>query len=242
MRHLCAVVYLVISHLPSFVSQGSLTPLMQFKQLPDIADSTREEHWGSCKTQKEPCFSLLVSRWGFISLLLRERNPGIPVAPQQRHSQLETREELQESCNNSNRPQCPNPLKIHLIPLHWLDFHPEYRLKTQWQLWQPCGISRESHRSLCQLNRKPDTTLTAWEESGPACLHVRRGLTPPFKLHRNPEIHVSLGDECWGSGLNSSWELGPSTDWRGIPRSPSQLAWRLDFPERTMFGSLRSSS
>ena len=27
--------------------------------------------------------------------------------------------------------------------------------------------------------------------------------------------------------------LGPCTDWRGIPRGPSQLAWRLDFPEAT---------
>ena len=30
--------------------------------------------------------------------------------------------------------------------------------------------------------------------------------------------------------------LGPSTDWRGIPRGPTQIAWRLAFPEATRAG------
>ena len=45
-------------------------------------------------------------------------------------------------------------------------------------------------------------------------------------LERNPEVLASAPDE----------ELGPGTDWRGIPRNPSQLAWKLDFPEATHVG------
>ena len=45
-------------------------------------------------------------------------------------------------------------------------------------------------------------------------------------MERNPEVLASNPDE----------DLGPSTDWRGISRGPSQLAWRLDFPEATRAG------
>ena len=57
---------------------------------------------------------------------------------------------LPASCHNSKRPQCPNQLEINRIPLHWLDCHPEYRLKTRWHVWQPCGTLRERHRPLYQ--------------------------------------------------------------------------------------------
>ena len=42
-------------------------------------------------------------------------------------------------------------------------------------------------------------------------------------LERKPEIEASVPDE----------DLGPGTDWRGILRVPSKLAWKLDFPEST---------
>ena len=45
-------------------------------------------------------------------------------------------------------------------------------------------------------------------------------------LERKPEVVASAPDE----------DLGPGTDWRGIPRGPSQLAWRLDLPEATRVG------
>ena len=102
---------------------------------------------------------------------------------------------LPASCHNSKIPQCPNQLEINRIPMQGLDCHSEYRLKTRWHVWHPCGTSRERRRSLCQLDRKSDTTLTAWEESRLASLHTRRGLTPLWKLHRNPEIHVSTWEE-----------------------------------------------
>ena len=51
------------------------------------------------------------------------------------------------------------------------------------------------------------------------------------ELERNPEVPVSTQDEA----------VDPCTDWRGIPRGPSQLEQRLDFPEATGEG-LRSPS
>ena len=63
--------------------------------------------------------------------------------------------------------------------------------------------------SLCQHYRKPDTTVTAREDCGLACLHRRRGLTLLLKLRRNPKIHVSTGEEHWAPGL--SWRWGPRT-------------------------------
>ena len=45
-------------------------------------------------------------------------------------------------------------------------------------------------------------------------------------MERKPEVLTSAPDE----------DLGPGTDWREIPRGPSQLAWRLDFPEATQVG------
>ena len=47
-------------------------------------------------------------------------------------------------------------------------------------------------------------------------------------LERKPEDPDSAPDE----------DLGPGTNWKGILRGPSQLAWRLDFPEATQAGSL----
>ena len=45
-----------------------------------------------------------------------------------------------------------------MIPLHWLDYHAEYRLKTHYPVWQPCATSRESYRSLWQLDSTPFVT------------------------------------------------------------------------------------
>ena len=45
-------------------------------------------------------------------------------------------------------------------------------------------------------------------------------------LEGNTEVPAATPDE----------DLGPRTDWRGIPRDPSQLAWRLDIPEATRAG------
>ena len=47
MRTFSALVYREKSHLPSWASNGSLTPLRQPKKFPDIPVSTRKEHRGS---------------------------------------------------------------------------------------------------------------------------------------------------------------------------------------------------
>ena len=47
-------------------------------------------------------------------------------------------------------------------------------------------------------------------------------------LERKPQVPASAPHEY----------VGPGTNWKGILRGPSQLAWRLDFPEATQAGSL----
>ena len=86
---------------------------------------------------------------------------------------------------------------------------------------------RESHQSLCQLDRKPDTIVTARVESGLECLHTRRGVTPLWKLHRNPEILVSTGEETRGSGLSSRCRHRTRHRLERNSERPLQLAWRL---------------
>ena len=99
----------------------------------------------------------------------------------------------------------------------------EDRLIPRWHLGQPCGkdswerlvgtsrgkASRESHRSLDPREGKGDTTATAQYESTRACLHSRRGLTPLGRLHKDPKIHVSTGEESSGSGNHSTQDLRP---------------------------------
>ena len=45
-------------------------------------------------------------------------------------------------------------------------------------------------------------------------------------LERNTHVPALAQDE----------DLGPNTDWRGIPRGPSQLSRGLAFPEATRVG------
>ena len=47
--------------------------------------------------------------------------------------------------------------------------------------------------------------LFQWISSSHHCLHTRRSLTPLLKLHKNPEIQVSTGEEPFWSGLNYRW-------------------------------------
>ena len=45
-------------------------------------------------------------------------------------------------------------------------------------------------------------------------------------LEGNTEVPAATTDE----------DLGPRTDWRGISGGPSQLVWRLDYPEEIRVG------
>ena len=69
--------------------------------------------------------------------------------------------------------------------------------------------SRESHRSLHPREGKRHTPNSAPEESASACLHSRRGLTPLGRLQKYPKIHVSTGEECAGSGTDSTQTRRP---------------------------------
>ena len=179
---------------------------------------------------------------GLFPWLVGKGIPAFLSHLKRRRSQLETQEEFQWLCHNSKRPRCPNPLQIYLIPLHRLDLHPEIWLKTRWHVWQPCGPSRDSHRFLCQLDRKLDTTVTAREERGLACLHRRPGLTPLWKLPKNREIHVSTGEEHLCYGLKYRW--GPRTRHRleRCPDRPRGIGMESGLSLGNTSGSLRSPS
>ena len=62
---------------------------------------------------------------------------GIQAFPshlQRKWSQLDTREELQVSCQHFKRPRYHRALQIQLTELHWLEGHTEDWLKTGWQV------------------------------------------------------------------------------------------------------------
>ena len=80
--------------------------------------------------------------------------------------------------------------------------------------------SRESPRSLDPREGKHDTAATAPEESARACPHSRRGLTPLGRLQTYPQIHLSTGEECSGSGTDSTQGLKPKYRGERKPERP----------------------
>ena len=81
--------------------------------------------------------------------------------------------------------------------------------------------SRERYRSLDPREWKRDTAATAWEESARACPHSSRGLTLLGRLQKYPKIHVSTGEECSGSGTDSTQGLRPRNQRERIPERPT---------------------
>ena len=80
--------------------------------------------------------------------------------------------------------------------------------------------SKESHRSLDPREGKSDTSATARKESARACHHSRRRLTPLGRLEKYPKIHVSTGEECSGSGTDSTQDLRPQHRRERKPERP----------------------
>ena len=93
----------------------------------------------------------------------------------------------------------------------------------------PGKASRESHRPLDPREGKRDTAATAREESAGACPHSKRGLTPLGRLQKYPNIHVSTGEECSGSGTYSTQDLRPRHRWERNPERPPSNS-RGDWP------------
>ena len=80
--------------------------------------------------------------------------------------------------------------------------------------------SRECHRSLDPREGKRDSAATTREESARACPHSRRGLTPLGRLQKYPKNHVSTGEECSGSGTDSTQDFRPRHRWEKNPERP----------------------
>ena len=107
-------------------------------------------------------------------------------------------------------PRCLSPFQGNLFSLQCLDFQAEDRLTPWWHVGQPCRkASWESHRFLDPREGKSDTAASARAESARACPHWRRGLTPLGRLQKYPNVHVSTGEECSGSGTYSTQDLKP---------------------------------
>ena len=98
-------------------------------------------------------------------------------------------------------------------------------LTPRWHVGQPCEkASWEIHRCLDPLEGKRENAATAREESARACPHSRRDLTPRGRLQKYPKIHVSTGEECSGSGTDSTQGLSPWHRRQGNPERPPSIS------------------
>ena len=180
--------------------------LLTLERVLDTLDATQEVprhtrlHWSGTQSippqlKKSPVFPSSSRDEGPFPCFIGKGIPAFPLHLMRKRSPLDTRDELQESCHHFKRPRCPNGLQIHLTPLLLTQQSPrgptENRMAGVTALWH----HKKCHRSLCQPKRKPDAAIPAREESGRACLHTRRGLTPLWKHQSNPEFHVSTGEE-----------------------------------------------
>ena len=75
-----------------------------------------------------------------LSLLGRERIPGVPTASQEEALSTGKARGTPGSCHNSKSPP---DVSVHsrgtCFPLHCLDFHAEDRLAPRWHVGQRCG-------------------------------------------------------------------------------------------------------
>ena len=122
-------------------------------------------------------------------------------------------------------PRCLSPFQGNLFPCTPSTFKPRIDSNRggTWDspVGKPCGkSSRKSHRSLDPSKGKRDTAATAREESARAYPHSRRGLTPLGRLQKIPKVHVSTGEECSGSGTDSTQDLRPRHRRERSPERP----------------------
>ena len=204
--------------------------MLQLKKFPDIPVSTREEARESRPHPEEPRFRLLAREEGSFPCVFRKEFLAFPSQLKRGRSLQERREELQGRATIPRVPQLSQstPGKRVFLALPRLSSrgstHTTVARGTA--LWEslvgnPRGkASRESHSSLDPREGKCDTAATAREESARACPHSRRGLTPLGRLQKYPKIHVSTGEECSGSGNNSTQDLRPRHPRERNPERP----------------------
>ena len=148
-----------------------------------------------------------------ISLLCRERIPGVPLSPQEEVLSTGKARGTPASCHHSkSSPEVSVHSSGTCFPCTASTFTPRIDSHHSGTCDSPVGkprgkASRESHRSLVPGDGKHDTAATALEESTRACPHLRRGLTPLGRLQNFPKIHVSTGEESSGSGPDSTQGL-----------------------------------
>ena len=146
------------------------------------------------------------SRGGILSLRVRERIPGVPIASQVEALSTGKARGTPGSCHILRVPQMsqsiPGKPVFPALPRLSSRGSTHTTVARGTALWdRPVGkprgkASRESHRSLDTREGKCDTAATAREESARACPHSRRGLTPLGRLQKYPKIHASTGEEC----------------------------------------------
>ena len=190
--------------------------MLQLKKFSDIPVCTREEARESRPHTEEPRFRLLVREEGSF--------PAWSVKNSRRSHRISRGGALHRKGERNSRvvkhSQSPPDVSVHSRETC---FPALPRLSTRGSthttvargtaLWESflgkprVKASRESHRSLDPREGKRDIAATAREESPRACLPSRRGLTPPGRPQKYPKIHVSTGEECSGSGIDSTQVL-----------------------------------
>ena len=204
--------------------------MLQLKKFPDIPVSTREEAPEFCPHPEEPRVRLLSREEGSFPCVIGKEFVAFLSHFKRRRSTQERREEFQGRATIPRVPQMsqsiPGKTVFPALPRPSSRGSTHTTVARGTALWEslvekPGGkASMESHRSLDPREGKGDTAATAREESARACPHSRRGLTPLGRLQKYPKIHVSTGEESSGSGTDSTQDLGPNIDGRGIPRDP----------------------
>ena len=195
----------------------------------EVPRLTRLHSRGSTRvppTSRRDPFLSPSSRGGILSLRVRERIPGVPVASQEETLSTGKARGTPGSCHHS---QSPPDVSVHsretIFPCNVSTFKPRIHSHHGGTWDSPVGKPRgkaswERHRSLDPREGKRDTSARAEEESARACPHSRRGLTPLGRLQKYTKIHVSTGEESSGSATDSTQGLRPRHRWERNPESP----------------------
>ena len=188
--------------------------MLQLKKVPVIPDSTREEARESRPHTEETRFRLLAREEGFFPCVVCKEFPAFQSHLKRRRSHRKGERKTRVVPPFPDSPRCLSPFRETCFPCIASAFKPRID-SHQGGTWDsPVGkprgkASRESHTSLDPRKGKRDTAAKAREESARPCPHSRRGLTPLGRLQKYPRIHVCTGEECSGSGTDSTQGLRP---------------------------------
>ena len=168
--------------------------MLHLKKIPNIPVSTREETGEYCPDPEEPLFRLISREEGSFPCVVRKEFPAFTSHLKRRRSPQERREELQGRATIPRVPQMsqsiPGKHVFTALPRISSRGSTHTTVTRGKDLWESLvgksrgKASRESHRSLVQLEGKRDTAATARGESACACPHSIRGLTSLGRLQK----------------------------------------------------------